>query len=473
MYRTWRRKTAIWGAVAVTALALPVAAAWPSIAGSPGTAPAVRTVTVASKAQLASAVARAKPGDRILVPDGTYSAPIRLNRPGTAAAPITIAAKNPGKALVTSDKAFQLDGAAHVVIEGFTFTGNGGLTVPGTAAAARITRNTFQGNKEGHWLSVNAHDTEVDHNLFRNKKNKGVYLSVTGPGSKDMAQRVRIHHNHFLNHQFSGGNGGESLRLGLSGRQHAKAFAIVEHNLFEKADGDLEAISIKSSNNIIRYNTIVNSEGTITLRHGSNSVVDGNMLIGGKTGIRIFGNDQVIVNNVVQNTSGQPISVGGGAVKDDTGSTTDHDAADRAVIAFNTIVAQRGSLISFGTGKKFGPSDITLANNILSGSGKLISKGQSTRLSWQGTIVHGGSSGDIPAGGFKAVNPQLVQGPDGLFRLKAGSPAIDAGTGSFPQAGNDIDAQTRSGRKDAGADEFSANGQRKPLTAADVGPKAP
>lgn len=474
MQRTWRRRTVVGAAVAASGLALPLAMAWPGIAGPPpaaGTAP--RTVPVASAADLSSAVANARPGDRIEVADGSYSAPVRLRRAGTAAAPITIAARNRGRALITSDEVFQLDGAAHVVIEGFTFTSDGGLTVPPSAVAARITRNTFQGNKEGHWLSVSAHDTEVDHNLFRNKKNKGVYLSVTGPGSKDMAQRVHIHHNHFLNHQFDNGNGGESLRLGLSGRQHAKAYAIVENNLFERADGDLEAVSIKSSNNTIRYNTLLNSEGTITLRHGNDSVVDGNMLIGARTGIRIFGNDHVVVNNVIQNTTGQPISVGGGAVKDDTGSTTDHDAADRALVAFNTIVASRGGLISFGTGKKYGPSDITLANNILSGTGKLISKGQSTRLSWQGTIVHGGSAGDIPAGGFRAVNPRLVQGPGGLFRLREGSPAIGAATGSFPQAGKDVDAQVRSGAKDTGADEFSATGQRRPLTPADVGPQAP
>ena len=100
---------------------------------------------------------------------------------------------------------------------------------------------------------------------------------MVGP-SGAMAQRVHVHHNYFYNHQFKGANGGESIRLGLSGRQHAEPTALIENNLFEKADGDSEAISIKSSDNVVRYNTIPDSKGT-SLRHG-NTRVEGNILFG-------------------------------------------------------------------------------------------------------------------------------------------------------------------------------------------------
>ena len=53
----------------------------------------------------------------------------------------------------------------------------------------------------------------------------GVYLQVTGPGS-DIAKRTRIHHNYFYNHQFSGANGGESIRLGYSHKQSKSAYAV-------------------------------------------------------------------------------------------------------------------------------------------------------------------------------------------------------------------------------------------------------
>ena len=314
----------------------------------------------------------------------------------------------------------------------------------------------------------------MDHNTFQHKRNAGVYLQITGPG-RDIAQRAKIHHNYFFDHQFKGGNGGESIRLGLSGKQHAKAYAVVENNLFEKADGDLEAISVKSSDNIVRYNTLLNSRGQITLRHGHRTVVDGNYIIGGDSGIRFFGNDHVIMNNVVQGSTGAPLTVGAGAIRDDTGSTTDHEAADHCLVAFNTFAGNKGDgAVGFQGGKKYGPSDITLADNILVGSGALVRRSMGTDLKFQGNIISGGTAGDMPASGYKSADPKLATGPGGLYRLGAGSAAIDAATGSYPQVVKDMDGMDRSGAKDVGADEYSTDGpSRRPLTSADVGPKSP
>jgi poly(beta-D-mannuronate) lyase len=59
------------------------------------------------------------------------------------------------------------------------------------------------------------------------------------------------------------------------------------------------------------------------------------------------------------------------------------------------------------------------------------------------------------------------------MRIKAGSPAINAATGTFNQVAKDMDGQSRAGGKDIGADEFNASTTARPLTRADVGPKAP
>ena len=117
---------------------------------------------MSNAAAFASAVANAQPGDKIMVANGTYAASIAVNRSGTASAPITIAAQNPGQAQLTSPNAIQLGKVSHVVIQGFTFTGDGGLDVPVAAAAVRITRCTFASNKSGAFLSVSADNTEVD-----------------------------------------------------------------------------------------------------------------------------------------------------------------------------------------------------------------------------------------------------------------------------------------------------------------------
>ena len=461
-----RRQAALAAAGTVT-LALPLAFAWPSLAAE---AP---TRTTASIQQLAATIATAMPGDTITLAAGRYTGgTIKVNRSGTAEAPIRITAASIGGTEISGSTTFDLADSSHVIIEGFIFTGEAGLNLPPTANAARITRNTF-GNKSGHVLSFSGDDTEVDHNTFQNKTSAGVYLQVNGPGSRDMAKRAHIHHNYFFNHQFKGDNGGESIRLGLSGRQHGDARAVVEYNLFEKADGDSEALGVKSSNNTIRYNTFLNSRGTLSLRHGWGTTVDSNIIIGGKGGIRFFGNNHTVINNIVQGSSGQELEVGGGEIKDDTGSTTAHESAEHCVVLFNTFVSTGGDLVKFGGGKKYGPSDITLANNIFQGSGTLVTKRQGSDLKWQGNIINGGSAGDIPAGGFKSANPGLTAGTGGMLRPKAGSPVIDAATGSFAQVTKDLDDQARTGAKDVGADEVDAATPRRPLSAADVGPKAP
>lgn len=430
-----------------------------------------RTLAVSSPTQLTAALARARPGDRVEVAAGVYDAgPIRVGRSGTAGAPITIAAT--GQARFTGSGGLDLTGAAHVVVQGFVFDNDAGLTVPGDAAGDRVTRNVFKGNPGKADLTVKADDTEVDHNRFENRTAEGVYLQVTGPGSKDMAKRVHVHHNYFFNHQFHGTNGGESIRFGLSGRQHAVADGLIEHNLFDKADGDSEAISIKSTKNVVRYNTITGSRGTLSLRHGWNSVVEGNILTGGTTGIRFFGNNHVIVNNIVEDTGGTPIEFGGGEVRDDTTSGTDHEAADHCLVAFNTL-SGTGGIVWFNDGKPFPPSDATLADNVLLGKGKPAAKGTGSDSHFTGNILFGAPAGSLPSGAYRTVDPRLVRDAHGLPRPTASSPVVGAATGSFPKVTLDIDRQNRPEAKDVGADQYAAATPAKPLTPADVGPDAP
>jgi hypothetical protein len=489
MKRKTRRKLVL-GTVFAAVTAVPLVVAWPSIAAQiPGAPPAepaavkaaapaggraAQTVSVASVSALSTAIAKAVPGDVITLAAGRYtSGTIKINRSGTAAKPITISAAGVGATEIGGSTKIDLSGSSHVVVEGFNITSSADFSVPVGATATRITRNTFNSNKNGAYLNVAADDTQVDHNTFENKTTAGVFLQVNGPGAHGMAQRVHVDHNYFFNHQFKGANGGESIRFGLSGRQHADAKGLIEFNLFEKADGDSEAISIKSSDNVVRFNTLINTKGSISLRHGSGTTVEGNFVLGGHAGIRFFGNNHTIVNNVVQDSAGQPLEVGGGEVRDDTTSGTNHEAADHCVVAFNTFVATTNNVVKYGSDKKFAPSDVTMADNIIVGKGGNAVRGTGSALKFQGNILTAAAGGTMPANGFKSVDPKLVRGAGNVFRLSAGSSAINAALGSFPQVANDIDQVARAGTFDVGADEFVAGGaQVKPLTAADVGPKA-
>jgi hypothetical protein len=92
---------------------------------------------------------------------------------------------------------------------------------------------------------------------------------------------------------------------------------------------------------------------------------------------------------------------------------------------------------------------------------------------FEGNIVWGGvSAGDIPASGFRAVDPQLQMDGSGRYHLGANSPAVNAAVGTAPVP-EDIEGQPRQ-QPDVGADELSTGPVlRRPLTAADVGPNAP
>ena len=151
MNRTWRRRL-VFAALTAASLAVPAALAWPGLAATVAAGP--RTLSASSVATLSTAVAQARPGDRIVVADGTYAAPVRITRSGTAAAPITIACA--GTCRITGADGLRLAGVSHVVVEGFTFAGDGALDVPAGASAVRITRNTFASNHTGAFLSVAA-----------------------------------------------------------------------------------------------------------------------------------------------------------------------------------------------------------------------------------------------------------------------------------------------------------------------------
>jgi poly(beta-D-mannuronate) lyase len=439
-------------------------------------AASLRTVKVASVAALVKALAEAMPGDRIALADGSYvlGSDIKVTRSGTAENPVVIAAENVGRVFLKGAGTFDIE-ANHLVVEGFNFTNGATLEVPAIRHHVRVTRNVFQmPSTVKNWVSIAGDDCEIDHNVFQKKKTEGVFLQITGPGTADMAKRTHIHHNQFKEHTFGGANGGESIRLGLSMRQHGQAAALVEDNLFDKANGDPEAISVKSSGNLIRHNTIRNSRGTITLRHGWNNTVDGNMIIGGSSGIRVFGNGHVVINNVVQNSSAAPLlEIGSGDIRDDSKNLNVHEAADHVLVAFNTFVGSglSANVLRVGDAKeKFTPDDITFANNILSGNVRVE---KSTNLTWNGNIITTKSTA-VPTLGYRVANPQLLL-VDGLYRLSATSPAFGTAVGSYSKVRTDIDGQARpQTRSSVGADEVVVGGvNRVPAVSTVVGPTAP
>lgn len=417
------------------------------------------TVNVSSLSALQTAINNASPGDIIILANGVYTAStdISISKQGTAAAPITIQAQSIGGAEINGTAGINIvSPAKYIIIKGFKFTFNASqATMASGTSFCRWTRNLFQTPGEGEDLLLNGSDHEVDYNTFQHKDALGRFIAVRGTGSQ-IAQRLHIHHNYFLDQQPQSGNGAETVQFGLSGYSLSSSNSIFEYNLFEDCQGENELLSVKSSAVTVRYNTIRDCPAQFTLRHGNHNIVYGNYFIN-TPGIRIFGDDHIIFSNHFENCS-PAINIGNGDGEvADGDALTVHDRPDRVVIVFNTLVNNTTNYVQSGRTNGLGATSTTFANNIIQGGGPAATiSGPYTSPVWSNNIVYqANGAGSMPSGGYTVVNPLLARDATGTFHLQAGSPAIDAATGTYSAVTVDMDGQSRPASKDIGADEVS------------------
>lgn len=469
---------------------------------------ALRTVNVDSIESMMNAISSALPGDHIVLKNGAYDTTgwlasrsannaLVLGVDGTATDPVVITAETVGGVEMTGPAGFRFYDVSHIVIRGFVFSHSQDSS-PYTDDMAiqcdrcdyvRFTRNSFAltttTNISSDWLGITSDLSEhnrIDHNIFKNKGTEGVFLFIFGDNG-DMAKYSTVDHNHFYNQYYSGGNGGECMRIGNSERGLKNAYTTVEYNLFEKCSGDVEAVTVKSSSNTFRANTFRDNVGSLTFRHGNNNVADGNFFLDGKGGIRSYGHDHKIINNYFHGLSGTgsliSLVIGSGTVEEDLNySNSMHSRSKNVLVAFNTFYNNQNTYMRIGENfRTLHPQDITVAHNLLVGnSGTFVNYDEGDPIVWAKNILYGSAyKGNMPAVGYSIIDPMLVQGTDSLYRPSPASPAIDqASASSYPTVTADMDGQERSGSKDTGADEHS-NGAviNNVLNASDVGPEAP
>jgi hypothetical protein len=426
-----------------------------------------RSVQAASSGDLSTAVSGATAGDCIELADGAYSFPT-IKAMGNAAAPIVIRAANTLKATTTGR--IVLDGAAYVIVQGVSMSG-GGTVELNDCDHCRFSRARIQHSGGGEWIHVDGVSKycRIDHNDMGPQGSGGNMIQLGGAqvnGKAQVVQYTRIDHNYFHDVHYGGGNGWECIRAGLSGYSMSSAFSVIEQNLFVHANNDPETVSIKSSDTILRYNTMRATSGQFSLRHGNRNVVYGNYVfgdgVGGAQGIRVCGGDHKIYNNYVEGTS-IGITLEGGEHNDTSGQLTDHKQVYRTTVAFNTLVDTDG--IELGGSHALEPIDCTVAYNIVQGGS--IRQGNNTKNTTYLANIGSGSVANL-----MNVDAKLVKMGD-VFKLGAGSPAIDAATQPFPFATEDQDGQPRQ-KPDIGADEISSAPVKVgPLRESDVGPLAP
>ncbi|MDU0111880.1 chondroitinase-B domain-containing protein [Psychrosphaera aquimarina] len=479
------------------------------------------TSTVSSISSLEDAAEELVAGDTLCLSDGTYTGDLelRIEAIGTADKPVTVAAAHSGEAIIKGGEISVRMGGEHIVLQGFVFRdGESGSSIiklekETECRYCRVTEVSIIDMDGGEydsskWIEYYGQYNRIDHNWFSGKESSGALLVLprwidedTFKSSGFAEDRAQIDHNYFGNrppafgraYAGSSDNEYEGVRLGLSTTHSAPSYSTLENNYFERIQGEAEVISNKSANNIIRHNTVRNSNGSIVTRHGANAIISNNFVFGDDNpfsgGIRLVDDGHIVTNNYVQGARYSSSNWNGGIVLtsgNNAGDTENgYQNVSNVFVANNTIVDSVNSLNVYGGKNDEAPKNIYFLNNIIADAiGPVIrtnGEDMPSNSTFAGNYIFGqafSDNDDVTEGnttGFTFVDVMLGIGTDGLNRPSTNSPDLTANSttdvGAFTLPTIDMDGQIRSAATTSGADEVSSDTVTlAPLTSDDVGP---
>jgi hypothetical protein len=447
-------------------------------AGSEGSQPpgSGKSVVVGSVSELLSEIKKAASGDQILLANGTYQdAVITIGTDG-----VIVRSEKPGGVIFSGASRVEITGD-HIVFQGFQFASGSigtGKILSIKGSFNRIEDINIHDYSAKTWIHIAA-GTQHNDISHCNIEAKPTTSSIVGAIVQINTDPLVIGYHRIRYCSFqkmagpSGDFGNEPIRIGLSSEMKNVSRTVVEHCYFGDVGGaDNETISIKSAENVCRYNTFSdNPKGMMVFRHGNRNVAYGNFFINGSGGIRIKeGNHHFVYNNYF--------------------ATGDRDAIVLQYVPefpledinfIHNMWVNMGKISLGGTG----PSKVTFANNIFQKSTGTIFSNATGNEVWMGNLYQG-ELGFPAVSGLKELDPKLETNADGYWGLSEMSPAKDAATGGYPVIVEipgtnndpmlllDIAGQPRSPestKKDIGCDEITECGtSNRPLTLQDVGP---
>ncbi len=385
---------------------------------------AAAQIRVSSAADISAALPSLKPGDTLVMLDGTLrDQAIVFKATGTAENPITLRAQMPGKVILTAKSSLKIDGE-HLVVSGFYFKDGdgGGDAISLGGQHNRLTDCAVTAGNYKFFVHFFGANNRMDHCYLAEKTSVDPTLQI------EVSQKERKNHlidnNPFGPRPPLGKNGGETIRCGYSFQSMFSSKTTVAHNLFEACDGEIEIISNKSCDNIYRANTFLDCGGFLTLRHGNRCTVDGNFILGkgkkGSGGIRIIGEDHVITNNYIADVTDGVFRITSGIVDS---PLVGYFQAKRCRIEKNVVVDCKGAYLELDAGidtsrRTLRPENITLTGNIfiLPAQGAALIKGmEGEGWKWSDNVAFGPQlEGDYR--GVAIADPHLKQGQDGIWR---------------------------------------------------------
>ncbi len=319
-------------------------------------------------------------GSTLYIQDGTYrNVNVIIDASGTKDAPIYIKAENYGQVFISGTSQFEIKGD-YVIVDGLYFkdgeptTDKGCLIVEGDHD--RLTNNTvdsYNGNDK-KWVSLSGKYTEVDHNLFTGKSTVGSLLTIWR--NDNTPNYEYIHNNYFkdYSHGQVADNGFETIRVGTSTNSQSDSYSIIENNLFQNLNGEVEIVSIKSGHNLVKGNTVIDSKGMLTSRHGKYNYFENNVIlqdgIDSTGGIRVYDGGHVIQNNYIQGVRSSSNTFGGITIGSgdnlitETTALNGHWTANNVLIENNTFYDNEQSIL-YGYKYLHNPTDITFKDNVI------------------------------------------------------------------------------------------------------------
>lgn len=368
-----------------------------------------------------------QPGDAVVLKDGAWKdQKITLSASGTEQAPLTLRPQTPGGVTLSGKSSVTLAGD-YITCSGLflkdTATGGGdGFALRGNHN--RLTDCAVTGGSYKFLVHLIGQHERVDHCYMAGKTNEDPTFQIEV--DKDKPNYDQVDHNHFGHRPELGKNGGETMRVGYSGQSQWNSRATVEHNLYDRCDGEIEIISSKSCENVYRYNTFSECGGFLTLRHGHRCTVDSNVFLAnhkkGSGGVRVINEDHVITNNYISGVDKGAFWITSGI---QNGPLTGYTRAKDVLIANNTVVDFAGPGVELAAGlgtsnRTLLPENVTLANNLFSpGKNGTLIKGDKGTYHWINNLATSGDGGTM----ISATTVALVPDPQGLLRPTTDIPA--------------------------------------------------
>ena len=394
---------------------------------------------VRDQAGYAEAVDKARPGDHVVLANGEWrNFEIVFAGEGLPGKPITLRAETKGQVLITGRSNLRLAGE-HLVVSGLVFK-NGHTPTNEVisfrrakghlAHHSRVTEividrfNNPERFERDFWVMMHGANNRFDHSYLAGKSNSGVTMAVRLDAPESLRNGHRIDHNYFGPRPVLGANGGETLRIGTSKHSLEQSRTVVENNYFERCSGEVEIVSSKSGGNVFRGNVFVESRGALTLRHGNDNVVEGNVFLGNGVahtgGIRVINKGQTVRGNYLFGLAGRRL---GGALVVMNGVPNSpinryHQVED-AVIENNTLIDAAHVELAAGSDEERSatPKSSVMRRNLFVNSAPrrtIAAHDDVAGIAFEGNVASGVT--DLPvADGFESRPVALEEGANGLL----------------------------------------------------------